>query len=77
LNPQLRFHSLRHNFASWLVSSGVDLYVVGKLLCHKDVKTSTRYAHLADSALRQAASKMDLFVTKPGNVVQLKGKNDG
>jgi integrase len=56
LPQQIRFHGLRHNHASWLVSSGVDLYTVSKLLCHKDVKTSTRYSHLSDEALRRAAN---------------------
>jgi integrase len=56
LPANIRFHGTRHNFASWLVSSGVDLYTVSKLLNHKDVKTSTRYSHLSDEALRRAAN---------------------
>jgi integrase len=50
-----RLHGLRHNFASQLVSNGVDLYTVSKLLTHKDVRTSERYAHLSNERLRQAA----------------------
>lgn len=56
LPSDIRFHGTRHNFASWLVSSGVDLYTVSKLLNHKDVKTSTRYSHLSDEAMRRAAN---------------------
>jgi site-specific recombinase XerD len=56
LPKNIRFHGLRHNHASWLVSSGIDLYTVSKLLCHKDVKTSTRYSHLSDEALRRAVN---------------------
>lgn len=56
LPANIRFHGMRHNFASWLVSSGIDLYTVSKLLNHKDVKTSTRYAHLSNDALRRAAN---------------------
>jgi integrase len=50
-----RFHGLRHHFASTLVSNGVDLLVVQKLLTHKDAKTTQRYAHLAPGALKEAA----------------------
>lgn len=54
-----RLHDLRHNFATKLVSHGVDLYAVSKLLGHKDVKTTQRYAHLADKALRESVNRLD------------------
>ena len=50
-------HGLRHVFASGLASSGkVDLYVLQKLLTHKDSKMTQRYAHLRDEALKKASS---------------------
>jgi integrase len=55
LPENFRFHGLRHHFASTLVSNGVDLLVVQKLLTHKDAKTTQRYAHLAPGALKEAA----------------------
>jgi len=62
-----RFHGLRHHFASTLVSNGVDLLVVQKLLTHKDSKTTARYAHLAPGALKDAALKSgDLLTPKGG-----------
>lgn len=57
LPKDFRFHGLRHNFASQLVSNGEDLYTVGKLLGHRNTSTTQRYAHLADERLRQAAAK--------------------
>ena len=57
LPDKFRFHGLRHHFASVLVSNGVDLLVVQKLLTHKDSKTTQRYAHLAPGALKDAAMK--------------------
>jgi integrase/ribosomal protein L40E len=52
-----RLHGLRHHFASVLVSNGVDLLVVQKLLTHKDSKTTQRYAHLSPGAPKGAAMK--------------------
>lgn len=53
-------HGLRHAFASHLISSGkVSLYELQKLLTHSSSKMTQRYAHLADEALRKAASVAD------------------
>lgn len=52
----VRIHDLRHTFASHLVSSGVSLPVVGRLLGHTQAQTTQRYAHLADDPLREAAN---------------------
>jgi integrase len=51
---KLRLHDLRHSYASNLVSKGVSLHIVGKLLGHTQPQTTARYAHLDDAALRDA-----------------------
>lgn len=51
----LRIHDLRHSFASVGAWSGLGLPVIGKLLGHADVKTTARYAHIADDAARRGA----------------------
>lgn len=53
-----RFHDLRHSFASLSLSQGVDLYTVSKLLGHKNIATTTRYAHLELEKLKDASDKM-------------------
>jgi integrase len=58
-----RFHAIRHHFASTLVSSGVDLAIVGKLLGHKLVQTTARYAHLKPDAVKAAALKAGGLLT--------------
>ena len=64
-------HGLRHVFASMLASSGqVDMYVLQKLLTHKDSRMTMRYAHLRDETLKKAS---DLA----GNIIKdaAKGKD--
>lgn len=54
--PTLRIHDLRHTYASHLVSKGVSLKVVGRLLGHTLPSTTDRYAHVQDEALRDATN---------------------
>ena len=54
----LRLHDLRHSFASVGAASGDSLLVIGKLLGHRDAKTTSRYAHLADDPLKAAADRI-------------------
>jgi len=53
-----RIHDLRHSFASFALKQGVDLYTVSKLLGHKNIATTTRYAHLELEHLKKATNKV-------------------
>ena len=56
-----RIHDLRHTFASWLVSEGVELVKVRDLLGHTSIKMTERYAHLMPDRLHDAVEILDLF----------------
>jgi site-specific recombinase XerD len=51
------FHTLRHTFASHAVMNGVDLFTVGKLLGHRTIQQTQRYAHLAPDHMRSAVEQ--------------------
>ena len=53
------FHDCRHDFASKLVMSGVDLYTVCKLLGHSSIKVTEKYAHLAPQKLAAAVATLN------------------
>jgi integrase len=55
--PGLRLHDLRHSFASFAVADGNTLFMVGKVLGHRQTRTTEIYAHLADDPLRAVADR--------------------
>ena len=63
LNDRLHFHSLRHSFASALVSCGVPLYAVSKLLGHSTIKTTEIYSHLSPQQLHVEVNRLSRLFT--------------
>lgn len=70
------FHGLRHHYASSMVSAGVDLYVVSKLLGHSDpTLTAKRYAHLRPGVLADAAKLAGRLVAAAEEKAKAEGES--
>ena len=54
----LRLHDCRHSFASQALAIGESLSAISRLLGHKTVMTTVKYAHLARDTERASAAKV-------------------
>ncbi|MDE0239701.1 MAG: tyrosine-type recombinase/integrase [bacterium] len=58
----VRLHDLRHTFASYAVMRGVPLPTVARLLGHRNVSMTLRYAHIADREVQAAAERVGAVI---------------
>lgn len=61
IDKHITFHSARHTFATMMLTLGVDIYTVSKLLGHSDISTTQIYAKIIDSKKKEAVSKIPIF----------------
>lgn len=54
----VRFHDLRHTFASRLIDKGVDPVKVKELLGHADLRMTERYTHASDEGKMEAVNRL-------------------
>lgn len=54
----VRFHDLRHTFASWARQSGSDIADIMEALCHSDISMTMRYAHIRPDAVDTAFDRV-------------------
>src|SRR5260370_35243683 len=63
----MRFHDLRHGFATELLRRGVDVHRVQRLMRHSDVRITTgTYGHLVVEDLRAAVDAHTPLRLPPG-----------
>ncbi len=58
ITKHVTFHAGRHTFAVSLITQGVDIYTVSKLMGHSEVKTTQVYADIIDSVRKDAMYKI-------------------
>lgn len=52
----ITFHTRRHTHATMMLTLGVDLYTVSKLLGHTNIQTTQIYAKLVDESKKKAVA---------------------
>jgi integrase len=61
--PTIRFHDLRHGFASLSFAAGVPLKVVSESLGHSGIAiTAQTYVHLLDDLKRDKSDRLDAYL---------------
>lgn len=65
ITRRLRFHDLRHTFASRLASKGISLQVIASALGHTSTKMSERYARPDDDARRSVVAALAETAAQP------------
>jgi integrase len=51
------FHTLRHTFCSWLAIDGVPIYAISRLVGHKSIDMTERYAKLSPDAMKSVLNE--------------------
>lgn len=59
IHKHITFHGSRHTFAILNLKEGTNIYTISKLLGHKNLKTTERYAKVEDSMKTNAIKKLD------------------
>ena len=54
----VRLHDLRQSFASRALALGESLSMIGKLLGHNKIDTTSRYAHLARDSIKASSARV-------------------
>ncbi len=75
---QVRFHDLRHSFASNLLAAGVDVVTVSKALGHANVHiTLVTYAHAIPKQRHGAGDALARLMAQSGNKMETSGAEAG
>lgn len=69
ITKDITYHCSRHTFGSLQVDAGTSIYVVQKMLAHKNVSTTQIYSDMSDDRKRESVNRITL---KPKGVPKMK-----
>lgn len=67
----IRFHDLRHTFATQFVSKGGSIFHLANILGHSTTAMTARYAHFCESQAFDASKVVSFDVPKDGRVLRI------
>jgi site-specific recombinase XerD len=69
IRKRIYLHLLRHSFATHLIEQGTDIRYIQQILGHADIKTTTRYTHVANKQIAEIKNPLDTIMNynKPLN----------
>jgi len=59
IKKNVRFHTLRHCFATHLMEAGVDIFTIKNLMGHRSIQTTLRYVRVRHEHLQKVVSPLD------------------
>jgi len=68
ITNKIRFHDLRHSFASNYMMNGGNVFDLQKLLGHTKIEMTMRYAHFSPNHLQQSLRFMDMMGENESNI---------
>lgn len=71
----IRFHDMRHTFASHFMMNGGNIYDLQKILGHSTLEMTQRYAHMSPDHLEKAIQVVSFSPDESGNVVSIETAN--
>ena len=74
----LKFHSLRHTFASINIENGADIKTISEILGHSDIDVTLKvYTHTSEKAKKKAIEKFNEIFTKEQKKAKFNSKYKG